>query len=351
MSADLLDRQDTDETKRMPLFLNQTPLFAASSTWLTPLWIVGVGAIAALAVLLVSYTLVLALMDLVALVIFRRRMRIAAKVGAIALTTAKEGLSQPLFFVALFIGVSALVAFPFIPYNTFGEDVKVVKDSGLTLIMVLAVIVALWTASKSISEEIEGRTALTLLSKPITRWQFMVGKFFGVIGPVALLFIVLGALFLTTVSYKVVYDARENSSPEPTTEQCRGEMLLIVPGLVLAFLEAVALASISVAIATRLPMLANLTICAAVYVVGHITPLLAQSTAAGTGMGRALVQFMGVLIGTVLPNLDNFNIYAAVSAGREVPLVYVAWTALYCALYSSAAILVGLFLFHDRDLA
>jgi hypothetical protein len=53
----------------------------------------------------------------------------------------------------------------------------------------------------------------------------------------------------------------------------------------------------------------------------------------------------------VLPNLDNFNIYAAVTAGREVPLQYVAWSALYCVLYSSAAILVGLFLFHDRDLA
>lgn len=329
-------RHGAEETKQMHLVVNPTLLIAAASTWLTPLWMVGVGAISALAVLFAGYGLVRLVMP---------------KVAAIALTTGKEGVSQPLFYVAIFIGISALVAFPFIPYNTFGEDVKVVKDSGLTLIMVLAVIVALWTASKSISEEIEGRTALTLLSKPVRRWQFMVGKFFGVIGPVAILFIVLGALFLTTVSYKVVYDARENSSPEPTTVECRDEMILIVPGLVLAFLEAVALTSISVAIATRLSMLANLTVCAAIYVVGHLTPQLAQSSASQSGMGRALVQFMGVLIGTVLPNLDNFNIYAAVTAGREVPLQYVAWSALYCVLYSSAAILVGLFLFHDRDLA
>ena len=164
----------------MPLFLNQSLLIAAASTWLTPLWMVAVGAISATAALAACYWLVRLVMP---------------KVAAIALTTGKEGVSQPLFFVTIFIGFCALLAFPLIPYNTFGEDVKVVKDSGLTLIMVLGVIVALWTASKSISEEIEGRTALTLLSKPVARWQFMVGKFLGVIGPVAILFIVLGALF------------------------------------------------------------------------------------------------------------------------------------------------------------
>ena len=85
------------------------------------------------------------------------------KMAAIARTTAKEAVSQPLFYVLLVIGMFALLLFPFIPYNTFGEDVKMVKDEGLTLIMLLAVFLALWTASVSIAEEIEGRTALTLL--------------------------------------------------------------------------------------------------------------------------------------------------------------------------------------------
>ena len=65
------------------------------------------------------------------------------------------------------------MAFIYIPYNTFGEDVKMLKDSGLTLIMVLAILVGLWTASVSVADEIEGRTAVTLLSKPISRRQFV----------------------------------------------------------------------------------------------------------------------------------------------------------------------------------
>src|SRR5262249_12323476 len=55
----------------------------------------------------------------------------APKVAAIAEATTKEGTSQPIFYVALAVGAFFLVAFIFIPYNTFGEDVKMLKDSGL----------------------------------------------------------------------------------------------------------------------------------------------------------------------------------------------------------------------------
>lgn len=307
-------------------------VLAALMTWITPLWLVAAGGLAAAAVLYAAYQLVRLLMP---------------KVAAIALTTFKESVSSPFFIVLLVFGVCCLILLPFVPYNTFGEDVKVLKDTGLTLVMVLAIVLALWTASISIAEEIEGRTAITLLSKPIARWQFIVGKFFGVIGPVACLFIVLGSLFLTTVSYKVVYDSRETGQQEPTTVDCREEMVRIVPGLVLGFLEAVALAAVSVAISTRLPMMPNLIICSSVYALGHMAPMIVNSPVGQYG----LVQFIGQLLATVLPVLDHFNIQAAVATGTEVPLSYLGAAALYCVLYSSVALLLALILFEDRDVA
>ena len=121
-----------------------------------------------------------------------------------------------MFWVTLVLGVVLLLLFPFIPYYTLGEDVKMIKDSGLALITVLSIILAVWTASVSVADEIEGRTALTLLSKPVSRRQFILGKFLGVLAPTFSLFVVLGAVFLATISYKVKYEARESSSPEPT---------------------------------------------------------------------------------------------------------------------------------------
>jgi ABC-type transport system involved in multi-copper enzyme maturation permease subunit len=269
------------------------------------------------------------------------------KISAIASTTAKEGIVQPIFKVLVILGVVFLLLFVIVPYNTFGEDVKILKDTGLTLIKVLAIIMAVWTASVSVAEEIEGRTALTVLSKPIGRRQFVLGKFFGILQPVALMFLFLGALFLLTVSYKVVYDARESALPSPTWQQCYVEMITTVPGLFLAFLEAMVLASISVAISTRLPMMANMLICLSVYLLGHLVPMLVQSA-----VGRfEIVQFVGRFLATILPVLDTFDIQAAISKGEGVPLDYLGWVVVYSALYSTVAMLLALAMFEDRDLA
>jgi hypothetical protein len=268
-------------------------------------------------------------------------------VSAIAVATAKEAIAQPLYILVMLGGAFALLAFIYIPYNTFGEDVKMLKDSGLTTIMVLAILVGLWTASVSVADEIEGKTAVTLLSKPISRRQFVIGKFFGIVWPLFLMFVVLGVILLIVVSYKVVYDARETSNPEPNWQQCYEAMIGTVPGLALAFMETVVLTAISVAISTRLPMLPNLIICGSIYVLGHLGPLIVQSSAGQI----EFVAFIGKLIAVVLPVLDHFNVQAAVAGGVDVPMVYLGWALLYCVLYSTAAMLLALILFEDRDLA
>ena len=100
----------------MDLSFSSLPPFAAVTTWLNPLWMVAVGVLAAVSVLIGVFLLLQQLLP---------------KIAAIARTTAKEALTQPLFYVLLAIGVFSLILFPFVPYNTFGEDVKVVKDEVL----------------------------------------------------------------------------------------------------------------------------------------------------------------------------------------------------------------------------
>ena len=272
---------------------------------------------------------------------------IAPNVSVIATATAKEAVSQPLYMLLLIIGGVALVAFVYIPYNTFGEDVKMLTTSGMTTIKMLAIITALWTASVSVADEIEGRTALTVLSKPVGRRQFILGKFLGIAWPLLLMFVILGILFLFTVSYKVVYDARESSKAVPEWQLCYAEVVRIVPGLVLAFFEAVVMASVSVAISTRLSMLPNLILCGSIYILGHLGPQIAQTAIAE----NVFVAFVGRLIAVLLPVLEHYEIEGAIAGAETVPLSYLAMTLVYSALYCTAAMLLALVLFEDRDLA
>jgi len=124
-------------------------------------------------------------------------------------------------------------------------------------------------------------------------------------------------------------------------------MISAVPGLVLAFMQTVILASVSVAISTQLPMLANLVICFAVYMMGQLTPLLVQSS-----VGEfEPVAFVGQLFATIFPNLNHFDVQAAVAGGVAVPFIYLGAALVYCMLYSLIAMLLALIMFEDRDLA
>jgi ABC-type transport system involved in multi-copper enzyme maturation permease subunit len=281
------------------------------------------------------------------------------RVSAIALATFKSETAQPLFAILTLVGVCMLFLFVVIPYNTFGEDIKMLKDAGVKLILVLTIIQAVWGASTSISEEVEGRTALTVLSKPVTRSSFIIGKFLGIAWTVALMSAIFGVIFLIIVAYKPIYDEREGGfdakeygkigfgAEGPTWEICHLEMSSVVPGLVLGFMETIVLTAISVAISTRLPMLANFIICFTIYVLGNLTPMIVKS-----GIGQfEIVSFVGQLIATIVPNLENFDIQAAVASGQLVPPLYLWWSLLYCLIYTLIAMLLALLLFEDRDMA
>ena len=269
------------------------------------------------------------------------------KILTIALATTKEALRQPIFYLLTALAAALLLISILVPYNTFGEDVKMVKDTGLQTILIAALLMALLTASGSVADEIEGRTAITVLSKPINRRQFILGKFFGILGPIVVMFLFLGVLFCVVVFTKVLYDAREASRLPPSTAECMIEVWQVLPGLLLAFFEVAILSSVSLAISTRMPMLVNLIVCLSLFVLGHLTPILVKVTEGGFEP----VRFMAGLFSTALPQLEVFNIHNSIATGMIIPPIYLLTSFLYCVLYSVLAILLAFILFEDRDLA
>ncbi|HET6426400.1 MAG TPA: ABC transporter permease subunit [Planctomycetaceae bacterium] len=272
------------------------------------------------------------------------------RAGVIARATTKEAVRQPIFLLALAVAVIILVLNTFLPFFSLGDDVKMLKDCGLATMLIAGILISIWTASTSIADEIEGKTAMTLLSKPVNRRQFVLGKYVGIMQAVLWFMIPASLVFLYLVYFKVGYDAKESSLDPPTIAAKLSEMIQIVPGLLLIFLEISVLTALSVAISTRMPMVVNLTTMLAIFVVGHLTPILVQS---GDLRERRLepVEFVAKLIATVLPSLELFNTQAAVATKVLVPPVYLGQMTLYTVCYAAVAILLAFILFEDRDLA
>jgi ABC-type transport system involved in multi-copper enzyme maturation permease subunit len=269
------------------------------------------------------------------------------RAGIIARATTKEAIRQPLFSLLMAIALITLVMNTFLPLFSFGEDYKMLMDCGLATILICGLLLAIWTSSTSIADEIEGKTAMTLLSKPINRRQFIVGKYVGIMAAVFWLLLPVMICFLGLIYYKVGYDFREVASPDPESSFKFAVTFKAIPGLILFFCEISVLTAISVAISTRVPMVVNMVSCFTIFVVGHLTSLLVERNVKGLEM----VQFVARLIATALPNLEHFNTQAAIATGTLVPPAYLGFAALYSAAFSAAAILLAFILFEDRDLA
>eukprot|EP00913_Durusdinium_trenchii_P035253 g32983.t1 len=259
--------------------------------------------------------------------------------------------------------------------NGFNGDLKfdvdhlphgvIVDNIGLSGILVRAgetqrrvyLTAAKWVAETTREIHAVGKTTMTLLSKPINRRQFIIGKYFGILQAVMLLMVPLSLVFLSLIYYKVGYDARESGKDVPLmfnwidvsflpfqwpgpVEIRWDSMTRIVPGLVLIFFEAAILTGISVAIATRAPMMVNIVSCLAIYIIGHIAPVLVRFSAEGQFL--EFVRFFAQTIATFLPSLELFNTQAAVATGSIVPRDYIALSAVYCAAYCSMSILAML---------
>ena len=313
-------------------FLSSTPLLLAADTGAelaklrTTLGLTGAGFVVVL----------------VALVAFLY----STRAGIIARATMKEALRQPVFALLFIVSLAMLVLNTFVPFFSLGDDVKMLEICGLATLLISGMFLAIWTSSMSIADEIEGKTAMTLLSKPINRRQFIIGKFVGIQSAVLVLVVPLAIVFWGLIVYKVFYDARE-SSGDATMHSAQLEAYKIIPSVVLSLLEIAIMSSISVAISTRVPMVVNMVTCLAVFVVGHLTPSLVRGN-----LGKLeLVTFMAKVISTILPAVENFNVEAAIATSSVVPAGYIGAVAAYSAAYIAAAILLAFMLFEDRDLA
>jgi hypothetical protein len=131
----------------------------------------------------------------------------------------------------------------------------------------------------------------------------------------------------------------------------------IAPGLVLGFSKVMVLVAIAVSLATRLPMIVNLIVCLTIYFLGHLTSVL-QDIAARRNQGETvgkLLSFSSQAFDIFMPRLDLFSLGPALVLDRSLTepdfLKYTAEVFGFSVIFTGVALLVGLVLFEDRDLA
>src|SRR5215212_11903850 len=131
---------------------------------------------------------------------------IPGKMMAVAQAAYKESIRQPLFWLLLILMIPLMLLSIIIPYFTLGEDLKMLKELQLSGILLPPLILTFFTAAISVAEEIEGRTAVTLLSKPVARRDFLIGKYVGILASALLMILLLTIIMGLTINFKIDYE-------------------------------------------------------------------------------------------------------------------------------------------------
>src|SRR5215212_2685719 len=108
--------------------------------------------------------------------------------------TFREAIVQPIYALLLALAGAILVTFAMLPFFTLGEDTVMFKSVGLDVVLLFVLISTLFATSKSVFEEIEDRTMLTLMSKPVKKWEVLLGKYLGIIAASAMAVAILGVI-------------------------------------------------------------------------------------------------------------------------------------------------------------
>jgi ABC-type transport system involved in multi-copper enzyme maturation permease subunit len=280
--------------------------------------------------------------------------------------TFLESIVQPIYPLLLAIGSAILIIFGLLPFFTFSEDTVMFKSVGLDVIRLLVLIVTLFATSKSIFEEIEDRTMLTLMSKPVKRVEVLLGKYLGIILAALLAMAILGAVICIATWWRIPGDYQLSTS----TLDDRDLQLLhsyrlmhlagLIPALILDWLQISVLAAVGVALSTRVSLVVNLPAVIFIYIAGNLTRFLYPL------QGESIVyKGLAEVAGIVLPYLEIFDLgrvaiyqrLAVAQFANDETAVrlsqvwsYVATALGYACAYTFFALTVGMWSFKRREL-
>lgn len=250
------------------------------------------------------------------------------KVISIALNTFRENLRDKLLYNLLIFALLMIGSSLILMRLTLGEFHRLILDIGLGSINFFGVLIAIFVGIGLVSKEIEKKTIYTIVSKPVARFQFLLGKYLGL--SLTLLIntaIMAGGLLAVLYVQEVPIHA------------------VLFKALGLIVVEFMVITAVALLFSTFSSATFSAIFTLALYVIGHLTPDLKAFGEKMGGLEKTILEGMYY----VLPNLDRFNLKGHVTHQLDVPAGDLLVIGLYGMAYTAFLLTVASVIFQRRD--
>jgi Cu-processing system permease protein len=240
-------------------------------------------------------------------------------------------------FAVLLIGASYLIG-----QLTAGQDVKIIKDLGLAATAVFGLFIAIFIGIGLVSKEVERRSIYSLVSKPISRPQFILGKYAGLVLTLAVNVGVMTVALYAVLAYMTFTESAEFRA----AWDAPGIDPRMLKATLLIFIELMMVTAIALFFSTFSTPLLSAAFTFGLYVVGHFNADLKNfdqivESAPAVWLARGVYH--------IVPDFSAFDVKTEVVHGLPVAAAYMATTATYGFLYIAALLVTAVLIFSRRD--
>jgi ABC-type transport system involved in multi-copper enzyme maturation permease subunit len=262
--------------------------------------------------------------------------------AAIAVNVFRESVRDKVLYNLVLFAILMMGGSYLLGQLTAGQDVKIIKDLGLSAVSVFGLFIAVFIGIGLVSKEVERRSVYSLLSKPIHRYQLILGKYAGITLTLVVNVVIMTLAFYAVLLYtawgidQTVQSAWDAPALDPA--------LLKAIGLILV--ELLLVTAIALFFSTFSTPILSAALTFGLFIAGHFSTDLRNfdqvvNSPAAVRLARGLYW--------VLPNLGQFDVKSQVVHGQPVPIGYMALTAAYAALYTAMLLTMAVLIFSRRD--
>jgi ABC-type transport system involved in multi-copper enzyme maturation permease subunit len=257
----------------------------------------------------------------------------SATTGPVAINTFREAVRDRVLYNLIFFALVMIGAAIIVGQISIGIERLVIINLGLSAISIVGLVMAVFIGVGLVSKEIEKRTLYSLLAKPIRRWEFLLGKYAGL-----LLTLTVNTAFMTIgLGAALFYVGRPF---------VRSDMSVLV-AIYFILLELALVTALALFFSCfSSPMLSTL------FTLGiYITGIFANDIRNfGEFTNNSALKVLTRGLYYVVPNFHNFNSIAAAGHGESIPLSLIGQNTLYAALYVALLLLASSAVFSSRNL-
>lgn len=255
-----------------------------------------------------------------------------ARVGYIAFNTFREAVRDRVLYNLIAFALLLVGAALVFGQISIGIERIVLINLGLTAVSLFGTVIAILIGIGLVSKEIDKRTLYTVLARPVRRWEFIAGKFFGLVGTLVVntLFMALG--FFAALLYQMHH-----------FEHADLYLLVALYFIVLQFMIVTALALLFSSFSTPLE---SAVFTFVLFLIGTF----AEDLRAFAAMASGLTHWLATGLAYLIPNFAALNVISSVAHDQPVAGALIAYNTAYALLYAAAAVAGAIVIFEYRNL-